>query len=315
MNEQQQQQQPPAIPVAVTEAVARGDAFLVDLRDASAFSAVRVRGSSSVPWSSFLPLRGALPPPGARVAFVVAPGDEQAARAEIDGWVSGKYDVLGTWRLPRRADRAAAALGDAAVTGPSAPAGPGRRMWRESDAAARAVRLMGAPPAKGAAALDLGCGSGRDAVFFALAGFGRVVGADKRAVMLDNMTRIAEHHGVGARVEPVRIDLQARDAGGVADALAARAGDARGYALVMLCRYLHRPLIPAVRDRLVAPGGLVVVQHFLMGAARPARPEQKLGSGELLELFHGYEVLAYEEASLPEPDGRPAALLVARRPL
>ena len=58
--------------------------------------------------------------------------------------------------------------------------------------------------------VDLGCGAGRDAVYAALRGW-RVLALDSDAKGLARCAALAEAHGVGNRVAPVRVDLERTD--------------------------------------------------------------------------------------------------------
>ena len=86
--------------------------------------------------------------------------------------------------------------------------------------------------------------------------------------------------------------------------------------LVHIGRFLHRPLLPILRDRCVAPGGWIVYHTFMVGCeafGRPRNPEHLLRVGELREVFAGWEVLMDEVR--PCTDGRPLSWFAARRPL
>ena len=65
------------------------------------------------------------------------------------------------------------------------------------------------------------------------------------------------------------------------------------FAAVMVFRYLHRPLFKQIKSA-VKPGGLVIYETFTEQQAqfgRPKNPDFLLKSGELLELFAGWEIL------------------------
>ena len=87
--------------------------------------------------------------------------------------------------------------------------------------------------------------------------------------------------------------------------------------VVLVFRYLHRPLARAIAQ-LLAPGGLLVYETFTTDQTKlgygPQNPDFLLEHGELCGLFDGLEVLEHWEGIRPSP--RPAALarLVARAP-
>lgn len=85
-----------------------------------------------------------------------------------------------------------------------------------------------------------------------------------------------------------------------------------GYDLVHVARYLHRPLMPILRD-IIKPGGFIVYSTFMVPSmGRPKRPRFLLDRGELVRIFEGYEVFSFSESHYP--DGRPAQYLCARKP-
>ena len=83
--------------------------------------------------------------------------------------------------------------------------------------------------------------------------------------------------------------------------------EGRRYAAVVVARYLHRPLLPALIAA-VAPGGILIYETFAAGNeryGRPSNPDHLLRPGELLEVVRGcLRVVAYEDVHLDEP--RPA---------
>ena len=67
---------------------------------------------------------------------------------------------------------------------------------------------------------------------------------------------------------------------------------------IVVCRYLHRPLFPHLRDSLKA-GGLLIYETFMQGHeayGRPTNPDFLLRENELKEIFgSGLAVLAFEQ--------------------
>jgi SAM-dependent methyltransferase len=155
------------------------------------------------------------------------------------------------------------------------------------------------PPALGPA-LDVGCGSGRAAVWLAARGW-RVSGLDHQPEALALMAQLAASRRVC--VTPLAADL--RRPGGV---------PAGPWALLVNFRCLDRPLLARCHE-LVAPAGVAVVRTFreAPGQAPDVRAAHRLQPGELAHAFAGarWEVLAHEEGF--DDDGRPAAGVIARR--
>ena len=147
-------------------------------------------------------------------------------------------------------------------------------------------------------ALDVACGSGRNALWLAERGLD-VLGLDRDAPRLDELRRLAAARGLwlGAKV----FDLEA---GG-------EIGPEK-YDVIVVVNYLHRPLFPAL-VRALAPEGLLVYETFTAAQAargKPTRPEFLLQPGELLELVSTLEVLRHREGDF---EGRSLASVVARR--
>jgi hypothetical protein len=72
---------------------------------------------------------------------------------------------------------------------------------------------------------------------------------------------------------------------------------------VVVCNYLWRPLFPSLRAS-VRPGGWVFYETFSAQQAsigRPSNPDFLLQPKELLTLFAGFNVMAYEDTYLDHP--------------
>ncbi|MBK8974289.1 MAG: class I SAM-dependent methyltransferase [Planctomycetes bacterium] len=140
----------------------------------------------------------------------------------------------------------------------------------------------------GARAVDVACGAGRHARWLAARGC-RVLALDRDRAALASCA--------APGVARLCCDLEA-DGWPLADA-------AR-FDLVLVTRYLWRPLLPALVAA-VAAGGALLYETFGVGQeqlGRPRRPEFLLRPGELLDAVRGeLEVVAYEwgRADLPEP--------------
>jgi tellurite methyltransferase len=162
---------------------------------------------------------------------------------------------------------------------------------------------------RGAAALgpvvDLACGRGRNALAIAARGI-PVLGVDRSAELLGELCRAARERRLPIRA--VRADLESAPAPPLADC---RCG------ALVVCRYLHRPLAPAL-ETLLAPGGWLVYETFTIHQRDlgygPEHPSFLLHPGELLTLFPRLAIAHYWEGKTDE--ARPAAVarLAARKP-
>src|SRR5262249_29878181 len=138
-------------------------------------------------------------------------------------------------------------------------------------------------------ALDVACGTGRDAVYLALERYD-VEAWDHDDDALARARDLARRHGVSIRT--VRANPEAQEPAAFADS---------AFELVACFRYLHRPLFP-VMARALAPGGYLVYETFREGQerfGRPRRPRFLLHPGELRAAFATLDILRYEEPSPP----------------
>ena len=152
------------------------------------------------------------------------------------------------------------------------------------------VRWAGRVPA-GGRVLDIACGNGRHARFFASRGH-PVEAVDHDPALL---ARLAGIPGISTRCA----DLEG-------DRWPYRADRFAG---IVVANYLHRPLFPRLLQAL-APEGVLIYETFAAGNERygkPSNPAFLLKPGELLEIVRGrLRVIAYEELEVSDP--RPAAV-------
>jgi 2-polyprenyl-3-methyl-5-hydroxy-6-metoxy-1,4-benzoquinol methylase len=151
-------------------------------------------------------------------------------------------------------------------------------------------------------ALDVACGVGRNALFLAEQQFAvtAIDISDEALVQLRH-----EAHSRDLSIETDRVDLEA------SPVLPKGPFD-----LVLVLFYLHRPLLPLLRE-LVRPGGVIALRTFSSAgpfSGGPDNPDIVLRPGELLELFADWEVLSHEEGLEPSRKGGSVAGIVARRP-
>ena len=140
---------------------------------------------------------------------------------------------------------------------------------------------------------DVACGGGRHARLFLDLGFD-VIAIDR------DTSRVADLKD-NPRAEIIEADLE----GGAPWPLAGR-----HFAAVVVTNYLHRPLLPLLRDA-VAAGGVFIYETFAEGNERfrrPRNPDHLLADGELLERVQGrLNVVAYEHG-ITEIGGEPAVV-------
>lgn len=140
--------------------------------------------------------------------------------------------------------------------------------------------------APGARVLDVACGGGRHARFFA-----------ERKCAVDAVDRDPGCAAAFARHPAVCFVAADIEAGTWPYA-------GQTFDLIVVTNYLHRPLLPILRDAL-ADGGLLLYETFAVGQhrfGRPTNPDFLLRPGELLDVFRPVlSVIAFEDLVVHRP--------------
>jgi rhodanese-related sulfurtransferase len=178
---------------------------------------------------------------------------------------------------------------------------------------------------RGGRVLDVASGRGRHALLLAAAGF-PVDAIDRDAGALAALAKAAAAVGVDVttRVVDLERDDEAPSTATTADP-STGSGSSRAssrddlrlptpdrYDVVLVFNYLHRPLMPALRDA-VKPGGVLFYETFLVGQAErghPKNPAFLLEPGELATLVSPLTILRSREG---EVHGNLVASVVARQ--
>jgi tellurite methyltransferase len=154
--------------------------------------------------------------------------------------------------------------------------------------------------------LDLACGNGRNGIYLVSQGQS-VVFADRQQAKLDEIARKLQGNELATFWA---VDFEETGCNPLTG---------HSYASILVFRYLHRPLMAAIKDS-VQPGGLVIYETFTADQPRFGRPSNAnflLQPGELEEIFQGWEILhSFEGLSISELSGQQQAIaqIVARRP-
>ena len=160
--------------------------------------------------------------------------------------------------------------------------------------------------------LDLACGRGRNGLYLAEHRLPVVFADDDEGALaevraaLSRLTRGEEQ----ATAHCWSIDLEADNN----DPLAGRR-----FGGIMAFRYLHRPLMPAIRQSLL-PGGILLYETFTVDQpafGRPKNPDYLLRHGELQAYFGDWNILHYFEGVRGKPetgDQQAIAQIVAQKP-
>lgn len=146
----------------------------------------------------------------------------------------------------------------------------------------------------GGRVLDVACGAGRHAEWFAARG-----------------------HWVDAVDREISVELSARIVTKQAD-IEGGAWPYAGqqFAAVVVTNYLHRPLFKTLVDS-VAQDGWLIYETFAAGNekfGRPSKPEFLLRPGELLDAVHGrLQVIAFEDCFVDAPKPAMIQRIAAQR--
>ena len=153
---------------------------------------------------------------------------------------------------------------------------------------------------RGGRVLDVACGRGRHALYLAGAGF-EVHAIDRNADAIAFLRDSAERLSLTINAQVA--DLETDPPPDLPS----------GFDVVLVFNYLHRPLMPALRDA-VKPGGRIFYETFTTRQAErghPRNPAFLLKDGELVGLMAPFTILRSREGDI---DGRFIASIIAERP-
>jgi tellurite methyltransferase len=261
---------------------------IIDLRVTDDFLKIHIRGSSSLPWERLPQSMHELPANHYPIALI---GDPDQLQQAMEFLVSKDYTIVEQflsndlfWQ--QASEEKIVAEGDLSVP-----------LWRANPLLSEIICLV-EERVSGRTVVDLACGAGRDSVYLAQRGW-QVTSVDNKTETLERCKQLAQSNQV--KVNTLRFDLEATK-----QPLNDLSAD-----VVLVMRYLHRPLFPAI-DKLIKPKGAIIYSTFMVGSEKygsPKNPNYLLKPGELTDIFASYEVVIDEQRELA--DGRPVALFVA----
>lgn len=266
------------------------DEPILDVRPAEDFERLHRAGAVSIPLEELAARIHELPPRTTPVILYDA--DERRAR-----WAGSRLRARG------RPVAGVVHGEDWLQTGPTAHGPSDSRLWKPHtlliEAVGHARQAWGSVAE--CRALDIACGSGRDAVFLAMMGFQTEAWdvLPDAVALCDDLAR-RHHVSVTTRQRDVEADPTIETA---------------CYDLVACFSFLHRPLVPRIAAA-VRPGGFVVYETFVHPQrelfGKPRRDAHLLESAELPRWFEGWQIrTSHEGLTAPR---RFTASLIARKP-
>ena len=257
---------------------------ILDTRSEEAFAAGHLKGSVNLPWPQLKTLQNQLPPPGAVLQLVADHSDSERV---IEWLISKGYHIerVLSWPLPSFLPL---------ETGKSP-----HFLWQPNPLLKAFLHWPEVQEQSPLKILDLGCGGGREAVYAALLGH-QVTAIEHKPMVLQRAQQLAEAHQVS--IEFKHCDLLTQGCFPLAQ-----------FDVIMGFRFLERALFPNIKKAL-KPGGWVLWQTFSQGVEQfgsPKNPRFILKSGELAQIFSGFQVIIDRIETLD--DGRPIASFVAQK--
>ncbi len=178
--------------------------------------------------------------------------------------------------------------------------------WQPSDVVKTFISMTEThntmPRGKG---VDFGCGAGRDSIYLAKQGW-EMTGVDYNPDALARFDRLAAVHQVKNNAQSLSLHLES-------DTPQTLPWPNESLDLILVVRYLHRPLLNRFYD-LLKPGGHLLYQTFMQGCETlggPRNPNFLLKKNELSETFHQMTILSDQIITLD--DGRPTNQFIAKK--
>jgi SAM-dependent methyltransferase len=174
------------------------------------------------------------------------------------------------------------------------------RVKEDLDAAPNPLLAQVAVKLQPGKALDLACGTGRNAVWLAGCGW-RVTAVDGAEAAIELLQHRASQRGV--TVEAQVADLEKHEFPIQPDS----------WDLILMCFYLQTSLFEQVKRGLKPGGTVLAIVHIAAPGEQPT--VHRLRAGELKIHFEDFEILHYREGPPNDPaHKRLSAEIVARRP-
>jgi len=281
---------------------------LLDLRGTNTYQQRHIKGSTSISIDQLPSRINDLPPRGHTLALL---GDANAlARAQE---LTSLYTIQHKFCI--NGDSEEGLWGAAQELGLLESGDISRMLWQPCPFLEEMIGIVESslPREDGGIwkAIDIACGSGRDCVFLAKRGWD-VTGIDHSADLLNKLHESAARENCSVKTCNVDLEPAQREPNSNSELQDQLLMGSDGYDLVHVARYLHRSIFPILKN-IISPGGFIIYHTFMEPSmGKPKNLRFLLKDKELLQHFHGFEVIKFEQGKLP--DGRPAQFLCARKP-
>lgn len=151
--------------------------------------------------------------------------------------------------------------------------------------------------------LDLACGEGHNGFYLAKKGLS-VEFWDRSKELVSHITQKAESEGLSVKSRTVNLEVPGLNP-----------LEGHAYGAILVFRYLHRPLIPWLKESIVKDG-LLMYETFTRDQAafgRPKNPDYLLQPGELRSWFRDWTIIHDFEGFEKTPP-RAIAQLLCKKP-
>jgi tellurite methyltransferase len=176
----------------------------------------------------------------------------------------------------------------------------GDRAAEDLDAAPTPLLVEAAMKLAPGKALDLACGTGRNALWLAEQGW-RVTAVDGSPVAIETLRSRASNRGVTMNVKVADLEKSEYQI------------EPSSWNLIAICYFLQRDLFEPAKQGVVPGGILISIVHITEAGEEPTA--HRLRPGELERYFQGWEILHCREGRPNDTaHQRSVAEIVARRP-
>jgi len=176
----------------------------------------------------------------------------------------------------------------------------GDRAAEDLDAAPTPLLVEAAMKLVPGKALDLACGTGRNALWLAEQGW-RVTAVDGSPVAIETLRSRASNRGVTVNVKVADLEKSEYQI------------EPCSWNLIAICYFLQRDLFEPAKQGVVPGGILISIVHITGAGEEPTA--HRLRPGELERYFQGWEILHRREGKPNDTaHQRSVAEIVARRP-